>query len=234
MCGRFSLTTDPQVLAAAFGIADLPPLEGRYNIAPSQPVLAIRRLAPAEGRTAAWLRWGLVPPGSPDAPGAAALINARSESASTKPAFRRAFRERRCAIPADSFYEWAKGRRRVPYRIARRDGRPFAFAGLWERSEAPDGEPIESCTILTAAPNEVVRPLHDRMPAILADEHLEAWLDPALDDPARLQPLLRPYPAELVEAQPIDDWINDPRHEGPRCWQPQASLFGPPGPPRPR
>ncbi len=164
------------------------------------------------------LAWGLVPHWSRDA---TAFINARSESAANKPAFRDAFHKRRCLIPADGFFEWQKrGTRKQPYYFQHRDGRPFAFAGLWERWQGTEGETVETCAILTTKANETVRPVHERMPVILPPEDFGHWLDPAVQKPEAVQALLRPYPAGEMESYPVSAFVNNARNEGPRCVEP--------------
>jgi putative SOS response-associated peptidase YedK len=138
-----------------------------------------------------------------------------------KPAFRVAFRKRRCLILADGFYEWKKeGRHKQPFHIRLRDGRPFAFAGLWEHWEGPEGKVIDSCTILTATPNELLRPLHHRMAVILPSIEYDLWLDPGVQEVERLQPLLRPFPAEEMTAYPVSTVVNNPRNDTPSCIEP--------------
>jgi putative SOS response-associated peptidase YedK len=149
------------------------------------------------------------------------LINAQAEAAATKPAFRASFRKRRCLILADGFYEWKReGRRKQPFHIRLLDGRPFAFAGLWEHWEGPEGKVIESCTILTASPNEVLRPLHHRMAVILPSVDYDLWLDSSVQEVERLQPVLRPYPAEQMTAYPVSAVVNYPANDSPSCTEP--------------
>jgi putative SOS response-associated peptidase YedK len=213
MCGRFLLFSDASTLAGLFDLAGLPELSPRYNVAPTQPVLAVR--VGAAGRASALLRWGLIAPWAKDTK--VAPINARAETAADKPTFRHAMRKRRCLIPADGFYEWAAvGGRKQPYCFRPWDERPWAFAGLSERWEGPDG-PLESCAILTTEANELVRPVHDRMPVILPARHWPAWPDAGLQGAAELVPLLRPYPADAMRAYPVGALVNNPRNEGPSC-----------------
>lgn len=236
MCGRFTLRTPAKDVAEMF---DLAPRQlelaggwrARYNIAPSQDVAVVRCQAKGHARQAAWLRWGLVPAWAADPAGGYRMINARAETAATKPSFREAFRHRRCLVPADGFYEWKRGAKpKQPYYIRLQDERPFAFAGLWDAWHQGDSA-IESCTILTTDANELVADLHDRMPVILDPERFDAWLDPAAEDPARLMRLLTPYPAERMTLYPVSTVVNSPRHEGPECIAPatpgktQGSLF---------
>jgi putative SOS response-associated peptidase YedK len=167
MCGRFTLGATATDLAAQFNLATVPPWTSRDNIAPTQEVLIVRRASPQASREARLHRWGLVPSWAKDPAIGNRLINARAETVATKPAFRRAFKERRCLVLADGFYEWHKeGANKQPYHIRLRDGRPFAFTGLGEHWEGEETA-IDSCTLLTTTPNEVMRPLHDRMPVIL-------------------------------------------------------------------
>ena len=153
----------------------------------------------------------------------ARLINARAETAATKPAFRGAFRQRRCLVLADGFYEWQRqGGRKQPFYIRLRDGRPFAFAGLWEQWEGPDGGAITLCALLTTAPNDIIRPLHDRMPVILGPRDYALWLDSDMQRADVLQPLLRPYPPAEMTAYPVSTRVNNPGHETPACVDPLA------------
>jgi putative SOS response-associated peptidase YedK len=218
MCGRFTLTTSGEALARFFDLGEVPLLAPRYNIAPTQLVLAVRRTAGEEKRQAVFLRWGLIPSWAKDAQIANQLINARSETAADKPAFRTALRRRRCLIPADGFYEWLReGKKRQPYCFRLWGDGLFAFAGLWEHWTDPAGAAVETCTILTTEANDLVRPVHERMPVILRPRLFASWLDAALQDPGSVTPLLRPYPAEEMRGFPVSPWVSDPRHEDPRC-----------------
>jgi len=202
-----------------FEVPELPP---RYNIAPSQPVAVVRR-RPQSGddqRQLVLMRWGLIPSWATDPAIGNRLANARSESVLEKPAFRAAMRRRRCLIPADGFYEWKKnGRNKQPYLIGLRDGRLFAFAGLWEAWEGADHSYVESCTILTTTPNELMAPIHDRMPVILPAEAYGPWLDPAVP-PAEVLAWLRPLPADQMTAYPVSTLVNNPRNDRPECVAP--------------
>lgn len=201
MCGRFAQRKPSKVIAKAFGV-DVPELTPRFSIAPTQDVLAVRESG--EVREAAWLRWGLIPSWSRELPKGAGLFNARSESVAEKPSFRDSFRRRRCLVPADGFYEWQKtagGKR--PYFFHMRDEEPFALAGLWDRWRGPAGEEIESCTILTTVPNELLGSYHDRMPVILGEKDYDLWLDRQIVNPERFTPLLRPYAAERMAAHGV-------------------------------
>jgi len=214
MCGRFTLAASAEQLATQFQLTGAPELAPRYNIAPTQPVAAVR--ACDAGRELALLRWGLVPSWAKDLSMGAKLINARAETAAEKPAFRSAMRQRRCIIPADGFYEWqARADGKQPFYIRLADGQPFGLAGLWERWKGPEGDWLESCTILTTSANSLMQPLHDRMPVILAPEQYERWLDSRLQDPAALHELLSPFPAEAMAAMPVSKAVNKVGNEGP-------------------
>ncbi len=216
MCGRFLLLSSGREVAEAFDLTGFPELAPRYNIAPTQPVLAVR--AADTGREAALLRWGLVPPWAKDMK--QAPINARAETAADKPTFRHALRKRRCLVPADGFYEWAAaGGRKQPYCFRPWAGRPWAFAGLWERWQGPEG-PLESCAILTTEANELVRPVHDRMPVILPERYWAAWLDAGLQGAGELLPLLRSFPSDAMRAYPVGPRVGNPRNDGPACLEP--------------
>ncbi len=227
MCGRFTLTLNGEQLQAAFPQFNVPAvIQPRYNIAPSQPVAAV----PNDGTQAVtFFLWGFIPSWAKEPRG---FINARAETLAEKPAFRAAYRRRRCLILADGFYEWPKGKKRtpkVPWRFLRRDGQPFAFAGLWEVWHAPDGSEVPTCTIITVPANEVVATVHDRMPAILRPEDYATWLSPEEISPRSLQPLLRPYPAEMMQGYPVSPRVNNPRVDDPSCIapysNPQGTLF---------
>ncbi|HKI58426.1 MAG TPA: SOS response-associated peptidase [Trueperaceae bacterium] len=215
MCGRYTLYHHEEDLDALFGVAGLAPAE-RFNIAPSQavPIVTQRSDGVREALTA---RWGLVPHWVKDlATFKANLFNARSEGAAEKPSFRDAMRRARCLLPASGFYEWAsaEGGKR-PYYISRVDGQPLALAGLW--SVWRKGEvPVLSCTILTTAPNAVVRPLHDRMPVILDEAEFERWLDPDVDDPAAVEDLLDAYEDDALQAYPVSRAVGNPAFDGPQ------------------
>ena len=221
MCGRFTLTDPDQDLAVQFNLPDIPALEPRYNIAPTQQVAAVRVAAEGAVRELALLRWGLVPFWAKDPDIGARLINARAETVAEKPAFRDAFKRRRCLVVADGFYEWQKQEgRKQPFYIRLREGRPFAFAGLWERWRGPDESIVESCTLLTTGPNELMEPLHNRMPVILRPQDYTLWLDPGVQRADLLQPLLVPYPAEEMHAYPVSRRVNSPDNDDPQCIEP--------------
>ena len=218
MCGRFTLGATAATLAAQFDLANVPTWTPRYNIAPTQEVLVVLQPSPQANREARLHRWGLIPPWAKDPSIGNRMINARAETVATKPAFRRAFKERRCLLLADGLYEWQRQeRRKQPFYIRLRDGRPFAFAGLWEHWEGSEGMAIQSCTILTTTSNEVVGRIHDRMPVILSPTDYDRWLDPSIQEPAVLQPLLRPYPADELMAYPVSTRVNNPANDSPEC-----------------
>lgn len=211
MCGRLTLARSDEILAARFG-ATIPPIAPRYNIAPMQPLLLIRR--GIEGREATFARWGLIPSWAKDPKIAASCFNARSEGVAEKPAFRGAFRRKRCLIPADGFYEWTgPSKDRRPVRFHLRDGGPFAIAGLWDRWVDSDGGAIETATLITCAPNELVAGVHDRMPAILKPEDYDEWLNSAAD-PRGLLELLRPHDAGDMAATLASKLVNSVKNEG--------------------
>jgi len=224
MCGRYTLTTDVDELVEVF---DAPPLDGvdlglpRYNIAPTQEVPVVAEGRP--GRRTALFRWGLVPRWADDPSIGNRMINARSETVDRRTAFRDAFRDRRCVVPADGFYEWLappEGERgpKRPYWFHRPDGRPFALAGLWERWEGTEGE-LLSFTILTTDANEEVAPVHERMPVVLPDDRWERWLE-ADADPSALEELVGPAPSGLLEAREVRTVVNSPANDGPECIEP--------------
>lgn len=223
MCGRFTLHTEKQILSRRFRVEPeaLEAYRPSYNVAPTQAVLTMRRIE--EARRVTPMRWGLVPGWAKDPAKLPSMINARAETAPSRPAYRRPFRRQRCLILADGFYEWqapiAPARRRVPHWIALEGGEPFAMAGLWSLwrpGGAVAAEPLLSCTILTTDANPALAPIHARMPVILQPEDEEIWLDPALDDDvARLRELLVGLPAARFRAHAVSPRVNSPRHDGP-------------------
>lgn len=233
MCARYSLTRPDGAIAELFGVAEAPNFSARWNIAPTQTAPVVIE-GPRGVRRVAFRRWGLVPSWAADLSIGVRMINARAETAATKPSFRAALRSRRCLVPADGFYEWrTEGRTKVPVRFGMQGGSPFAFAGIWERwgkdDDAPGGaRAVETFAILTTAANPLVAAVHDRMPVILHRDSFAAWLDPDAKDAAALESLLRPYPAEAMSATSLSPYLNNVRNEGPECWlPPDAGLFGP-------
>lgn len=219
MCARFQFAP-PEDWVEEFGLTDAPEVTPRYNIAPRQDVLAVRRDR-AGARHARPLRWGLVPSWAEDPAVGNRLINARAESVSTRAAFRDSFRQRRCLVPAQGFYEWKKfGRAREPWLVRLKGGRTFAFAGVWDRwSGQPDA--IESCALITTPANAVVAPIHGRMPVMIERAAYPAWLDPDATE-ADLQRLLVPFPADAMEAFPVSPRVNSPDVDGPDLVRPVA------------
>ena len=215
MCSRYFLDADGNIIAYTFRVPPDERIRKRYNIAPSQEAPAVRA---GEGgaRELAWLRWGLVPFWAKDRSMASRMINARSETVLEKPAFREAFARRRCAIPASGFYEWTgDAKHRVPHAITV-EGRPLiALAGLWERWRDAQGERLETYTILTTAANRFVAPMHDRMPAILADGDIDTWLFGSVEEASKL---VRPYPEEAMRERVVSRALNNPRNESPDVW----------------
>jgi putative SOS response-associated peptidase YedK len=215
MCGRFAQRTDPKRVAKWFGVEEVPELEPRYNIAPTQEITAVRETE--DGREIAFYKWGLIPSWAKDISMGARLINARSETVREKPAFRQSFKQRRCIIPADGFYEWQRTEgRKQPFFFQMRDESPFGFAGIWEQWKGEEGQVINSCTILTTTANEVLRPVHDRMPVILHPDDYSLWLDHDTRKLEMVEDLLRPYPADEMASYPVSTLINSPRSQGER------------------
>lgn len=217
MCGRYTLAVRKETLAEKFGVGGpLPELSPSYNIAPGREVAVV--LGDGVGRRLEMLRWGLIPSWADDPGIGYRMINARAETAPTKPSFRRAFRGRRCLIPADGFYEWKKeDGGKQPYHIRLKDGEPFTFAGLWESWNDPNGGTVRSFAILTTEANEVVGEIHARMPVILPVEDHDMWLDPDFDEKEPLADLLRPYPTAAMEAYPVSRFVNRPANDDERC-----------------
>ena len=220
MCGRFTLTASLEEIAAHFRfLAGGLEWRPRYNIAPSQQVLAIVR-SPEGHRKGGYLRWGLIPPWAKDPSIGSRMINARSESVWSKPAFRRAIAKRRCLIPADGFYEWPRHTSvKRPVYIQLQPPRLFAMAGLWERWRSQDGEEIVSCTILTTSANRMLAHYHERMPVILAPEDEDLWLDP-LATAEELQSLMHPYPEDEMTTRFVSTRVNSPKNDDADCLQP--------------
>ncbi|WP_295885634.1 SOS response-associated peptidase [uncultured Thiohalocapsa sp.] len=238
MCGRFVQHADPEIYASRYaaelpadGLGDWRP---SFNVAPTRPVLAIRA-AKDGGRELAALRWGLIPSWSQGPDNRYSMINARAESVATKPAYRSAFKRRRCLIPADGFYEWQapvagedagkgggkgvgkdRSKPKQPYFIHRRDGAPILLAGLWEVWRPQEGDPVHSCTIVVTDANAAIAPVHERMPVVLDPDTpgaMDTWLDPDNADTDALQALLRPAPAGAWVLDPVSRRVNSPRND---------------------
>jgi putative SOS response-associated peptidase YedK len=233
MCGRYRLSRRKQILEEHFdSVAELEEWDPRYNIAPTQLVPVIRQDPKGPERELSLLRWGLVPRWAKDASGAARMINARSETACTKPAFADALKFRRCLVPADGFYEWqTMGKVKQPYCFEINGGELFAFAGLWDRWNDASGKSLETFSILTTTPNAVAASVHDRMPVILDADSYDLWLDPGMKDVAAVSELLRPCDAQFMRCYPISDRINRVANDDEECVRPvqvaevQGSLF---------
>ena len=222
MCGRYTLTSNSERIEERF-VCNTSALSysSHYNIAPTQPVLALVNNEDNTTRRAGFLRWGLIPSWAEDPSIGNKMINARSETLAEKPSFKRALRKRRCLIVADVFYEWKKqGKTKTPMHIGLQSREPFAFAGLWEKWVAESGETIHSCTIITTTPNTLMESIHQRMPVILPRKAESVWLDRTIEDPASLLPLLAPYPAEGMDAYAVSTLVNSPRNDSAECLKP--------------
>lgn len=227
MCGRFTLRTSPQRLLEGFGVS-FPEFPPRYNIAPTQLVLAIRATQEGTGRQAAALRWGLVPSWAKDLKIGANAVNARAETVAEKPMFRAAIKKRRCLVLADGYYEWqANGKAKQPYHFRYVDQRPFAFAGLWESWRGADGNdiPLETCTIITTAARGIAATLHERMPVIIPPSDYDLWIAPHPLDAVKLENLLHPPLQDEVIPVPVSKLVNSVKNQGPECLEPADPLF---------
>ena len=231
MCGRYQLKTEAGRLAELFHAlhvegADL--LVPRYNIAPGTPVLVVRDTP--TGRKIEHVRWGLVPGWADDPKIGYKMINARSETAATKPGYRGAMKYRRCIVPCSGFYEWKRvsDKTKQPHHITVEGVDVFGLAGLWELWQDPAGNELETMSILTCPPNELMADIHDRMPVILEPKSYDAWLDTDQQDAAKAAKLLKPYPADKMVAWPVSTYVNKAGNEGERCLEPvgQQGLFG--------
>lgn len=218
MCGRFALYSDPSTLARRFETETIPGMEPRYNIAPSQTIPIVRE--ESGKRQFALVHWGLIPHWAKDIKIGYHTINARAETVNSKPAFRNAFKHRRCLVPADGWYEWQVipgSKTKQPWFIALKDRQPLAFAGLWEQWKTPEGGELESCTIIVTDANSFTRQIHDRMPVILSPGDWDAWLESEAKDAEGLQSLLKPYPSEDIAAWPVSTKVNSPRNDSLEC-----------------
>jgi len=228
MCGRYTLSTPSDLLADLLEIQPAAELTARYNIAPTQEAPVIRLAGDATGdRELTLLKWGLVPFWAEDPSIGNRMINARAETVAEKPSFRTSFKKRRCIVPADGFYEWQKtGSGKQPYFFRLKSRQPFGMAGLWDRWEKGDGEPIETFTILTTQPNELVARAHHRMPVLLNQRQIGLWLDPTADTAPDLGALWNPYPAAEMEGFPVSTYVNNPANDTPRCIEPLRTSEG--------
>ena len=223
MCGRFTLTVDPTELQDTFANFIFPSkFAPRFNIAPSQPVLAI----PNDGtNTADFFVWGLIPMWAKDPSIGSRLINARGETVAEKPSFRGSFKYKRCLILADGFYEWKTNpgkKTKIPYFIHMQDRKPFAFAGLWDSWESADGSSIKTCTIITTEPNDLMATIHNRMPVILHPRDYANWLEASPQTPEKLIPLIKPFPPDTMSAYPVSTLVNKPGNDSPELVVPAA------------
>ncbi len=219
MCGRYRLSRRKQILEEHFdSVSEIDDWNPRYNIAPTQPVPVIRQHPKETIRELSLVRWGLVPSWAKDPSVAARMINARSETASTKPAFSEALKSRRCLVPSDGFYEWQRtGKVKQPYCFEVNDGALFAFAGIWDRWKEASGRLLETCSILTTTANAVASSVHDRMPVILDRDSYDLWLDPGMKDVAAVSELLRPHDARLMRCYPVSSRINSVINDDEEC-----------------
>ncbi len=221
MCGRYTLHSRLNLLLQQFAVETAPAYHPRYNIAPTQDAPVVRQRTPKAQRSMDLLRWGLIPLWADDPSIGNRMINARAETAHERPAFRAAFRRRRCLVPADGYYEWQKAAtHKQPFYIRVDGGKPFAMAGLWEHWEDDGGNALETYTVLTTDANEATRHLHDRMPVILDKTQYARWLDPHYQEVTSLRKMLRPFPSERVDYYPVSTYVNSPQHEGPQCIKP--------------
>jgi len=222
MCGRYRLSRRKELVEEYFdSVSEEEDWSPRYNIAPTQPVPVIRQNPNEPIRELSLVRWGLIPSWAKNFSGAASMINARSETVSTKPAFRDALKFRRCLIPADGFYEWSRtGKAKQPYCFEVNGGQLFGFAGLWDRWRGLSGNAVETCAILTTTPNVVTSAVHDRMPVILDPASYDLWLDPGMQNVAAISELLKPYDARVMRCYPVSTRINHVGNDDEECSRP--------------
>jgi putative SOS response-associated peptidase YedK len=221
MCGRYMVLSSPEAIRRLFGYPEQPNFPPRYNVAPTQPIAIVRR---GDGqRQFALVRWGLIPPWVKDPRKFSLLVNARAESVNQKPAFRNAMRRRRCLVPADGFYDWAdQGGRKRPYCVRPRGRAPIAFAGLWETWMGPNGEEMETATIITTPANRELARLHGRMPVIVPPDAFDLWLDCSKVDATTAAALFVPAPEGVLEAYEISPAVNRTENDGPGLIEPLA------------
>lgn len=229
MCGRYRLSRRKQAIEEYFeaGANDIE-WEPRYNIAPTQPVLTVRRKPTQSFRELSLMQWGLIPSWAKDASNSAGMINARSETAASKPAFGNALKSRRCLIPADGFYEWRRtSRLKQPFCFEVGAGELFAFAGLWDRWKNATGEWLESCSILTTAASSITVDIHNRMPVILHRDEHDLWLDPEMSNVAAVIELLKPFDGTRMRRYPVSSRVNAVQNDDEGCAAP-IELVSPP------
>lgn len=232
MCGRYTIVVTPQQLREIFDYLEQPNFPPRYNVAPTQPIPIVRLINGQ--RHFALVRWGLLPSWVKDPKAFSLLINARGETVDAKPAYKAAMKRRRCLIPADGFYEWqAGGPRKQPYYIRPKSGEPLAFGGLWETWIGPNGEELETAAIVTTTANETLKPIHDRMPVIIAPEQFDLWLGNGDEDTKAAMGLIKPAPDELLEAIPVSAEVNRVANDNPSLIERGEMLSAEP-PPKPK
>jgi len=216
MCGRYSFAIEDELIKERFGVTVRSAIyKARYNCAPSQELAVISNSHPDE---LLCFRWGLIPFWAKNPSTGYKMINAKAETIDERPAYRNAFKKRRCLVPADGFYEWKRDENKIPYRIVLKNGDPFAMAGIWEKWVSSDGEIIHSFSIITTEPNELMAPIHDRMPVILLPENEKKWLDEPNEEV--LKGLLKPYPSDLMKAFAISKLVNSPKNDTPEIIKP--------------
>ena len=228
MCGRITLTTDKDDIQSRWGFIDpsgvLDLIKPRFNISPSQnsPTVIVNQ----DNRELRMMRWGLVPFWAKDISIGYKMINAKSETLNEKPSFRKSFKDKRCLVLADGFYEWKKPdkKTKIPLRFVLKSRELFAFAGLWDQWKNPEGEILLSFTIITTHANELMTPIHDRMPVVLHEKDESKWLDPEFKDTERLKSLLQPYPSDMMEAYEVSSIVNSPKNDSPKCIEPVGSM----------
>jgi len=224
MCGRFVADITAKQLSSAYQLQPVPDFPPRYNIAPSQKV-AVVRVSEDQIRELAFLKWGLIPPWAKDASIGHKLINARSETLHEKPSFKNAFRSRRCIIPASGFYEWDhRGEEKTPHYIRPLGGGILSMAGLWESWRSSDGEIVETCTIITTEANDLIRPLHNRMPSLIYDQDIELWLTGGEGELSALSALLKPTRSNLFEEWSVSKAVNSPSYDQLDCLTPTSMI----------
>ena len=221
MCGRFTLQYSGEMLAQIFGVKAVQNIKPRYNIAPTQQAPVVR-ISPTDNQLHIdYLKWGLIPSWAKDPAIGSKMINVRSETVDEKPSFKSALKHRRCIVPASGFYEWQEvDGKKHPLYIRLKDDSLMMFAGIWDHWKSPDGEAVESFSILTTSSNDLIQQLHDRMPVILNPQHKDIWLDIQVSDPEQLKPYFAPYPSSLIEVYPVSDLVNSPKNDSPDCIQP--------------
>ncbi|MEA2070264.1 MAG: SOS response-associated peptidase [Asgard group archaeon] len=240
MCGRFARFSPAHVFRMLFQLDSVPDLNQRYNIAPGQKIYAVRGIPLRENKEQAKnndsyqremvpLQWGLIPFWADKADIGYKMINARSETVDSKASFKVPFQQRRCLIPTDGFYEWEKQKTgsKQPYFVRMKNKEPFAFAGLWEKWKNPEKEQeiIESCTILTIDSNDLIEPIHRRMPVIMPQKNYASWLNPNKQDPRELKPLIQVYDSQKMEVYPVSRYVNNPQNTGKKCIKPENKGY---------